>query len=316
MTRERSPRCDVVVRTSTANTGIFASHSIHSFLLLHTVLYLSVVLPTFVWPCQHQTVSRRNRSAATRVRPPSRLHQYVQSLGRVPNLHVPQQAVAQRYEPYKPTKTRARKPRTALSKYLATPPPRPSPQWPPPMNEEPDENAPTLREVSLGLVRKLYPNITPRDDFDILTLAAGQYSGEPSNEAAYKWLDATLRCEESTWPPECKTLEQGRAVTVSEVKITLDRRVQITGVRSVSEFWTIVTHSRLASSNLGQGSVTCSFGRFLIASIRYACGPVSPPRENTASISCTARPVKRPIPRLSMKFGLSPIQMRCSRYRL
>ena len=184
------------------------------------------------------------------------------------------------------------------------------------MNEDPDENAPTLREVSLGVVRKLYPSITPRDDFDILTLAAGQYSGEPSNEAAYKWLDAALRCEEKTWPPECKTLEQGRAVMVSRLKTTLDRRPQITGVRCVSEFWTVVTHLRLASSNLGQGSATCSFGRFLIASIRYACGPVSPPPENTASTSSTARPVKRPIRRSSMSFGLSPIQMRCSRCRL
>ena len=147
--------------------------------------------------------------------------------------------MTQRYKPYKDTRTLGKKPRADLATtrwphgYMALPPPPPLPSPSLPMNEELAEEGPTLREVSIGIIRKLYPGITPRDDFDIATLAHGTYRGPLSNEAAYEWLDALLRSQAGKWPSDCKTSEQGRAFCLSRAKIALDRPAQVTGVRSI-----------------------------------------------------------------------------------
>lgn len=90
-----------------------------------------------------------------------------------------------------------------------------------------------MHETSLDLARKLYPGITPRDDFDIIHLAYGQYTGPQTNEAVYEWVDKHLRAQSGTWPPG-STLEQGRAIWVANMKEQFDAIVQMTGVRARS----------------------------------------------------------------------------------
>ena len=50
---------------------------------------------------------------------------------------------------------------------------------------------PTMRQCLIEIAQKLYPGITPRNNYDILTLAMGvhHYSGPLTNDAVYAWLD-------------------------------------------------------------------------------------------------------------------------------
>jgi len=62
------------------------------------------------------------------------------------------------------------------------------------------EREETLRECLVEMVRKLYPGITPRHDYDLYVLAEGNYKGPLSNEQAYAWLDKSIRANATTYP--------------------------------------------------------------------------------------------------------------------
>lgn len=103
-----------------------------------------------------------------------------------------------------------------------------------------------MREVSLGLLQKLYPGITPRDDLDIMYLSHGAYHGPLSNKAVYEFLNTMIEAESRTFHGAYPAHEQGREAFLSRAKIYLDKHAEVTGVRRRVLSQT-TAHSRLPS---------------------------------------------------------------------
>ena len=91
---------------------------------------------------------------------------------------------------------------------------------------------PTMRECLIEIAQKLYPGITPRNNYDILTLAMGvhHYSGPLTNDAVYAWLDERLLMENPSRGDK-SPLEQAMLAANENCQTLLDTPGQIGGVR-------------------------------------------------------------------------------------
>ncbi|KAI0373770.1 hypothetical protein BV20DRAFT_962355 [Pilatotrama ljubarskyi] len=78
----------------------------------------------------------------------------------------------------------------------------------------------TIRDLSLRVIRNKYPYFTPRNDWDILFLSSGPYTGPPQD--IYKYLDSQLAADLRYCSYET-TMEQTRK--------TLDKVVDVTGLK-------------------------------------------------------------------------------------
>jgi len=75
------------------------------------------------------------------------------------------------------------------------------------------EQEETLRECLVEMVRKLYPGITPRHDYDLCLLAEGNYKGPLSSEQVYAWSDQSILADATTYPGQrCPSLKEATAL--------------------------------------------------------------------------------------------------------
>ncbi|EPS98239.1 hypothetical protein FOMPIDRAFT_1051639 [Fomitopsis schrenkii] len=140
-----------------------------------------------------------------------------------------------RYKPYKSPKaaqtSAIKKRRVNRSKgqpesSVAGPPPQP------PFSHSTTtlpEKEQTMREACADVVRKLYPGIKPRHDFDLGFLSVGQYKGPLTNEAVYPWLDRRLDDEAKDYKGCSKA--EGRARAIEYVTKAMDEPARVTGTK-------------------------------------------------------------------------------------
>ncbi|KAH9924052.1 uncharacterized protein B0H18DRAFT_1013246 [Fomitopsis serialis] len=75
------------------------------------------------------------------------------------------------------------------------------------------EKEETLREGLIEMVRKLYPGIIPRHDYDLCLLAEGDYKGPLSSEQVYAWLDEFIRADATPYAGQpCPSLKEATAL--------------------------------------------------------------------------------------------------------